>query len=161
MKNFKPVSVIKNSVGSRSATGWHVCAAVVPFVVCCGRSRTDAVICYWKGLKLASFKVEQRPDRSDAASHVGAAILAHVAVAVNQRLLLDERSFIMHCKKVRLCCEGWQNYFQGFWSYMVLMDEMAFFYIHMVKENLHQNCIWVRLSFIERKPCAYPKIWKT
>ena len=28
---------------------------------------------------MASFPKEQRPDRSDAASHVGAAVLAHVA----------------------------------------------------------------------------------
>ena len=31
------------------------------------------------GLKLASFKVDQRPYRSNAVSHVGAAVLAHVA----------------------------------------------------------------------------------
>ena len=30
-------------------------------------------------LKLASFKEEQRPDRSDAASHMGSAVLGHVA----------------------------------------------------------------------------------
>ena len=29
--------------------------------------------------KLASFKEKQRPDRSNAPSHVGAAVLAHVA----------------------------------------------------------------------------------
>ena len=32
--------------------------------------------------KLASSKEEQRPDRSDAASHVGAAGLAHLARSV-------------------------------------------------------------------------------
>ena len=31
---------------------------------------------------------------------------------------------------------GWQNYF-----HKVLIDKIAFFYIHMVKENLHPNCI--------------------
>ena len=30
-------------------------------------------------LKLASFKADQRPYRSSAANHVGAAVLAHVA----------------------------------------------------------------------------------
>ena len=30
-------------------------------------------------IKLALFKMEQRPDRSEAASHVGTAALAHVA----------------------------------------------------------------------------------
>ena len=33
---------------------------------------------------------------------------------------------------------GWQKYFQR-----VLIDKIAFFFIHMVKENLHSNCIWV------------------
>ena len=32
---------------------------------------------YW--LKLTSFKEDQRPNRCNAASHVGAAVLAHVA----------------------------------------------------------------------------------
>ena len=32
-----------------------------------------------ESLNLASFKEEQRQDRSGAASHVGAAVLAHVA----------------------------------------------------------------------------------
>ena len=44
-------------------------------------------------LKLALFKDDQRPDCSDAASHVGAAVLAHVPVAVDRTLFLDERSF--------------------------------------------------------------------
>ena len=40
---------------------------------------------------------------------------------------------------VRLCSEGvWQNYFKR-----VLIDKIAFFYNHMVKENLHPNCLWV------------------
>ena len=33
-------------------------------------------------LKLASFKEDKRPNRSNAASHVGAAVLAHVARSV-------------------------------------------------------------------------------
>ena len=33
---------------------------------------------------------------------------------------------------------GWQNYFQR-----ILIDKIVFFYIHMVKENLHRNFIWV------------------
>ena len=43
--------------------------------------------------KLASFKEEQLPYRSKAASHVGAAVLVHVAAAVDRTPLIDERSF--------------------------------------------------------------------
>ena len=32
----------------------------------------------------------------------------------------------------------WKNYFQS-----VLIDKIAFFYIHMAKENLHPSGIWV------------------
>ena len=45
-------------------------------------------------LSLASFKEYQRPDRSDNGSHLGAAVLAHMArsAAVDRTLLLDEKS---------------------------------------------------------------------
>ena len=45
-------------------------------------------------LKLASFKTDKRPYRSSAANHVGAAVLAHVALpaAADWTLLIDERS---------------------------------------------------------------------
>ena len=45
-------------------------------------------------LKLASFKEERRPYRSDAASHMGATVLAHMALsaAVDRTQFLDERS---------------------------------------------------------------------
>ena len=46
-----------------------------------------------KKVKLASFKADQRPYRSSAANHVGAAVFAHVARSRRSEPLLDERSF--------------------------------------------------------------------
>ena len=44
------------------------------------KKRKSVIRTSFKGkFKLASFKEKQRPDGSDAASHVGAAVLAHVA----------------------------------------------------------------------------------
>ena len=43
-------------------------------------------------LKLASFKEDQRPNRCNAASHVGAAVLAHVARSGRLDAALRERS---------------------------------------------------------------------
>ena len=48
-------------------------------------------------LKLGSFKEEQRPDHSDAASQIGAAVLITCPAAVDRTLLLDERSFVEIC----------------------------------------------------------------
>ena len=42
---FKSVSVIKNSVGSRTAAAGYMGATVVAHVVRSGQSRTDAVNC--------------------------------------------------------------------------------------------------------------------
>ena len=47
---LKPLSVTNNSVGSRTAAASKVGAAVVAHLAGSGRSRTDAVICGWKGL---------------------------------------------------------------------------------------------------------------
>ena len=52
--------------------------------------------------QLVSFKEEQRADHIDAASHVGAAVSAHVA-AVDWTLLLDERG------------SHWNASFSEFW----------------------------------------------
>ena len=49
--HLNSLSVTNNSVGSRTATVGNVGAAVVAHVACSGRSRTNAVICNWKGLK--------------------------------------------------------------------------------------------------------------
>ena len=46
-----PISVTNNSVCSRTAAVGYVGAAIVDHVAGNGRSRTDAVICNWKGLK--------------------------------------------------------------------------------------------------------------
>ena len=47
----KPVSVVKNSVGSRLTAAGYVGAAVVVDVALSGRSRTNAVISSWKGFE--------------------------------------------------------------------------------------------------------------
>ena len=46
-------------------------------------------------LKLASFKADQRPYRSSAAHHVGAAVLATWPAAADWTLLIDERSLTL------------------------------------------------------------------
>ena len=50
--SLKPFSVMKNIIDSRMVTAGYVGAAVVADVARSGRSRTDAVICNWKGLNM-------------------------------------------------------------------------------------------------------------
>ena len=61
-------------------------------------------------LKLASFKENKRPNRCNAASHGGAAVLAHVALIGRWPLLLDERSKIQLDIKAELT----RNFFKSF-----------------------------------------------
>ena len=56
---LKPLSITHTSVGSRTAAAGNVGATVLLHVAKSGRSRTDAVICNWKGLKLVHTRIQE------------------------------------------------------------------------------------------------------
>ena len=50
MMTLVPISATNNSVGSRTAAAGNMSAAIVAHLAHSGHSRTDAVICNWKGI---------------------------------------------------------------------------------------------------------------
>ena len=86
--------------------------------------------------KLALFKEEQLPYRSKAASHVGAAVLAHVARSRRSEPLLDERS-LKHDKKIELKIWAENGKLANSWTFLKLFcysQAMIFTtYVHFPK----------------------------